>query len=148
MSRRDSGNVEAGTHDRECRGGFTAVVRSVGTRIRRATRGRGLTEEAVRTDNLFRYRTVLAAVETAWLFTKGSQSVRLVRGTALKGEIHLHIHGPGPHRESHAFRDMMDCMQFQAEYERRLVAKGFALERLTSDRRLVERREHGGGKTA
>ena len=96
---------------------------------------------------LFRYLTVLAAVETAWLFTKGSQSVRIIRAATLKGEIHLHIHGPGPARESHTFRDVIDCMQYQADYERRIVAKGFALERFTSDRRAVERREGGARKS-
>jgi hypothetical protein len=86
----------------------------------------------------------LAAVETAWLFTNGAQSIRIIRAATLTGEIHLHIHGPGPTRESHTFHDVMDCMQFQAEYERRVVAKGFALERFTSDRRAVERRDNGG----
>jgi hypothetical protein len=89
---------------------------------------------------------VLAAVETAWLFTKGAQSVRIIRAATLTGEVHLHIHGPGPSQESHTFRDVIDCMQYQADYERRLVAKGFALERFTSDRRSVERRENGHGR--
>jgi hypothetical protein len=86
---------------------------------------------------------VLAAVETAWLFTNGVQSVRIIRAATLNGDVHLHIHGPGPTRESHTFHDVMDCMQYQADYERRLVARGFALERFTSDRRAVERREQG-----
>jgi hypothetical protein len=92
---------------------------------------------------LFRYHIVLAAVETAWLFTKGVQSVRIIRAATLTGDVHLHIHGPGTSRESHTFHDVIDCMQFQADYERRLVAKGFGLERFTSDRRGVERRENG-----
>ena len=83
--------------------------------------------------------TVLAAVETAWLFTNGSHSVRVIRAATLEGEIHLHIHGPSARRETHTFHDVIDCMQFQADYERRLVAQGFALERFTSDRRLLER---------
>jgi hypothetical protein len=87
---------------------------------------------------------VLAAVETAWLFTNGAQSVRIVRAATLDGDVHLHIQGPGPTRESHTFHDVIDCMQFQADYERRLVARGFALERFTSDRRAVERREKSG----
>jgi hypothetical protein len=87
---------------------------------------------------------VLAAVETAWLFTKGAQSVRIVRAATLAGEVHLHIHGPGATRESHTFHDVIECMQFQADYERRIVAQGFALERFTGDRRSVERRENSG----
>lgn len=88
---------------------------------------------------------MLAAVETAWLFTKGAHSVRIIRATTLKGDVHLHIHGPGPVQESHTFHDVIDCMQYQADYERRLVAKGFTLERFTSDRRSVERRGNGRG---
>jgi hypothetical protein len=84
---------------------------------------------------------VLAAVETAWLFTKGAQSVRIIRAATLNGDVHLHIHGPGTARESHTFHDVIDCMQFQADYERRIVARGFALVRFTSDRRSAERRE-------
>ena len=86
---------------------------------------------------------MLAAVETAWLFTRGAQSVRIIRAATLDGEVHLHIHGPGTARESHTFHDVIECMQFQADYERRIVAKGFALERFTGDRRAVERREKG-----
>jgi hypothetical protein len=82
---------------------------------------------------------VLAVVETAWLFIKGPESVRIVRAATPRGEVHLHIHGPGTTRESHTFRDVMDCMQFQADYERRLVANGFTLERFTNDRRSVRR---------
>jgi hypothetical protein len=37
----------------------------------------------------------------------------------------------------------MECMQFQSDIERRLVAQGFALERFTSDRRAVKRRDDG-----
>jgi hypothetical protein len=83
---------------------------------------------------------VLAAVETAWLFTRARESVRIVRAAALTGEVHLHIHGPGEARQSHTFHDVMECMQYQADYERRLVAQGFNLERFTSERRSVERR--------
>jgi hypothetical protein len=88
-----------------------------------------------------RYHTVLAAVETAWLFIKGAQSIRIVRAATLDGDVHLHIHGPGTTRESHTFHDVIDCMQYQADYERRIVAQGFVLERFTSDRRSAERRE-------
>jgi hypothetical protein len=86
---------------------------------------------------------VLAAVQTAWLFTKGPQSIRIIRAATLTGDLHLHIHGPGTSRESHTFQDVIECMAFQADYERRIVAQGFALERFTSDRRSSERREIG-----
>jgi len=83
---------------------------------------------------------VLAAVETAWLFTRGAQSVRIVRAATLNGEVHLHVHGPGAARQSHVFQDVMECMHYQSDLERRLVAQGFSLERFTSDRRSAPRR--------
>lgn len=87
---------------------------------------------------------MLAVVQTAWLFTRGPQSVRIVRAAGTRGSVHLHIHGPGTARESHVFPDVIDCMQFQSEYERRLVESGFALERFTNERRSKERRERDG----
>ena len=86
---------------------------------------------------------MLAAVETAWLFTRAGESVRIIRAATLDGEVHLHVHGPGTARHSHTFHDVMECMQFQSDIERRLVAQGFALERFTSDRRAVKRRDDG-----
>jgi hypothetical protein len=82
---------------------------------------------------------VLAAVETSWLFTRGVQSVRIVRAATLEGDVHLHILGPGTGHESHVFHDVMECMEYQADYERRLVSRGFSLERFTSDRRAAAR---------
>ena len=84
---------------------------------------------------------MLAAVETAWLFVRGVQSVRIIRAATLRGDVHLHIKGPGTEQESHTFHDVIDCMHFQADFERRLVGRGFALERFTSDRRSAARRE-------
>ena len=87
---------------------------------------------------------VIGSVETAWLFTRGPQSVRIIRAAKHDGELHLHVHGPGEARESHIFEDVMECMQHQSDLERRLVAQGFALERFTSDRRSAERRRRNG----
>lgn len=78
---------------------------------------------------------VIAVVEAAWLFTRGSESVRIVRTATRGGTVHLHIHGPGSATESHTYPDAIECMQQQSELERRLVAQGFTLERFTTDRR-------------
>jgi hypothetical protein len=83
---------------------------------------------------------VLAVVETAWLFTRGTQSVRIIRAATMDGEFHLHVHGPAAARQSHVFHDVIDCMRYQADLERRLVGQGFALERFTGDRRRTPRR--------
>jgi hypothetical protein len=84
---------------------------------------------------------VLASVETAWLFIRGAESVRIVRAADRSGDIHLLVQGPGSASDTRTFDDVIACMNYQADLERRLVAQGFVLERFTSDRRSgIERR--------
>ena len=78
---------------------------------------------------------MLASVETAWLFTRGSESVRIVRAASGEGVTHLLVQGPGESTDSREFSDVVACMNYQADLERRLVAEGYMLERFTSDRR-------------
>lgn len=78
---------------------------------------------------------VIASVHTAWLFTRGPESVRIVRAVTPGGEMRLIVHGPGETSETHVFDDVVPCVNYQSELERRLVAQGFALERFTSERR-------------
>jgi hypothetical protein len=78
---------------------------------------------------------VLASVQTAWLFTRGSESIRIVRAAAGEGAMHLLVQGPGETTDRREFSDVLDCMSYQADLERRLVSQGYALERFTSDRR-------------
>ena len=78
---------------------------------------------------------MLATVETAWLFTRGSDSVRIVRAATPDGVMQLLVQGPGDATERLEFSDVLDCMNYQSNLERRLVAEGYALERFNSDRR-------------
>ena len=78
---------------------------------------------------------VLATVQTAWLFTRGQESVRIIRTASRAGVTHLLIQGPGESCDRHEFADVVSCMNFQADLERRLVSAGYALEHFTSDRR-------------
>lgn len=78
---------------------------------------------------------MIVAVETAWLFTRGSESVRIVRAAARSGVMHLRVQGPGEITDAREFTDVLACMNYQADLERRLVSQGFTLERFTSDRR-------------
>jgi hypothetical protein len=82
---------------------------------------------------------VLVTVQTAWLFTRGSESVRIVRAASRAGVMHLLVQGPGETADTHEFSDVLACMNFQADLERRLVSEGYALERFTSDRRASDR---------
>ena len=78
---------------------------------------------------------MLATVQTAWLFTRGHDSVRIVRTAARSGSMHLLIQGPGDLVDRREFSDVVDCVNYQAEIERRLVSQGYVLEQFTSDRR-------------
>ena len=80
--------------------------------------------------------TSIGPVHTAWLFTRGSESVRIVRVGQSNGTQRLLVNGPGTESAVHMLDDAMDCVRQQSEVERRLVTKGFRLERFISgDRR-------------
>ena len=49
--------------------------------------------------------------------------------------MHLMFQGPGTVTDAREFPDVLACMNYQADFERRLVAEGFVLERFTSERR-------------
>jgi hypothetical protein len=75
-------------------------------------------------------------VETASLFTRGSESVRLVRITRADGPSRLLVHGPGVTRETHIHDNAIQCLWFQAGIERALLAEGYQLVRNgTAERR-------------
>src|SRR5436190_22152600 len=74
--------------------------------------------------------------ETSWLFTRGSQSVRLVREENSKG-CRLRLYGPGTETVTHEFADVTECVKRQAEIEQHLQAAGYQLAQPASDRPLV-----------
>jgi hypothetical protein len=76
--------------------------------------------------------------ELSWLYTRGAQSVRLVREEHLKG-CHLVVHGPGPEIVTHEYFNLAECMARQADIEANLQAAGYQLNTAASDRR----RDHG-----
>ena len=84
-----------------------------------------------------------------WLFTRGPQSVRLVREEGPNGCL-LFLYGPGTEVVTHRFADVTECMKRQAEIERSLLAEGYQLARSPVDRRSEhgtwhgpDRRDHG-----
>src|SRR5262245_30055219 len=76
----------------------------------------------------------IGIVRDAWLFTRGQQSIRIVRAVA-GACLLLSVHGPGPAMDTRVFDDVISCMRYQADIERHLVTDGFSLERFLSDRR-------------
>jgi hypothetical protein len=73
-----------------------------------------------------------------WLFTRGPQSVRLVREENVKG-CRLFVYGPGTKIVIHDFADVTECMKRQAEIEQTILAEGYQLAQLSSDRRGEQR---------
>ena len=85
----------------------------------------------------------IGPVHTAWLFTRGSESVRIIRVGQADGIQRLLVNGPGTECTSTFIDDAMECVRHQSEIERRLVTKGFRLEHFaTGDRRLGNDRRH------
>jgi hypothetical protein len=76
--------------------------------------------------------------QTAWLFTRGRESVRLeVR--EFEGGVQLIVCGPGTKRASYDFPDTLALLVHQAELERHLVGMGYLLEEFMTERRRYPR---------
>lgn len=74
-------------------------------------------------------------IDTAWLFTRGEQSVRMLRVSDTVGRMHVIVHGPGAAAMGHHSDDLMESMLYQANLSRDLLRQGFQLNEATSDRR-------------
>ena len=66
----------------------------------------------------------------AWLFVRGSESVRIVIDGTSVG-----VYGPGGHFSHERFGEAMDATLHQAAVEQSLVLDGWTLEQFTTDRR-------------
>ena len=87
---------------------------------------------------------MIGLVQTAWLFTRGADSVRMIRVSRPDGPVRLLVNGPGREALVHEVGDAIDCARYQSELERRLVAQGFQLARFVSP----ERRSNGDRRGA
>ena len=85
---------------------------------------------------------MVGSVQTAWLFTRDAESVRIVRAADPAGTMYLLVQGPANSVEHREFADVLECMNYQADLERRLVSEGFTLERFS------DRRSRGGRRSA
>lgn len=94
----------------------------------------------------------IGLVRTASLFTRGDQSVRIVRVTRANEPTRLIVQGPDSESYVHTV-DSFDGVQYEADIERHLVRQGYRLSsfvsgdrRSGSDRRSnprsVDRRTH------
>jgi hypothetical protein len=69
----------------------------------------------------------LGIVESAWLFRRGAQSVRIVRVGHRGSKLSLIVLGPGDSCSTHQFEDHLACAMQQCEIERQLTARDFYL---------------------
>jgi hypothetical protein len=77
-----------------------------------------------------------AAVQSATLFVRGSQSVRIVRLAKDEGAAQLVVNGPSGAHAEHVLESATEGLWYQVDIERRLVAEGFeVVEILAGDRR-------------
>ena len=78
---------------------------------------------------------VPSAAETAWLFVRAGDSVRITRSALPDGGYRLLVEGPRDAEEILHFSDLVLCVEKQMDLEYTLLVRGFHLERLTPDRR-------------
>jgi hypothetical protein len=77
----------------------------------------------------------LAAVQEAWLFTRGLDSVRIIRLADADGGMRLVVRGPSHGDRTYEAADLLHCTLLQSDLERELVADGFTLHRFRTERR-------------
>ena len=82
----------------------------------------------------------LAAVQEAWLFTRGLDSVRIIRLVDAETGMRLVVRGPGHGDRTYEVADALHCTILQSELERELVADGYSLHRFGTDRRAGRER--------
>jgi hypothetical protein len=73
--------------------------------------------------------------ETGWLYTRGPQSVRLLRQENSNGRCRLVVYGPEADVATYEFADVTACMKRQAEIEQGLLTAGYHLTQPSSNRR-------------
>ena len=72
--------------------------------------------------------------ESWWVFTRGSDSIRLVRQEHAMG-CRLFLYGPGTETVAYEFGDLTECMRRQAEIEQTLLAEAYQVVQQSSDGR-------------
>ena len=71
---------------------------------------------------------MLATIETAWLYVRGQESVRLIRVAEEGRQDRLLVYGPGRSVTAFSDDDVHGCLRRQQEIERALLAEGFLLQ--------------------
>jgi hypothetical protein len=91
---------------------------------------------------------MIGPVQSAWLFTRGTQSVRIVHVGRAAGPQCLLVHGPGAETAVYDSHDPIHRIRHQAELERRLVTDGYRLERFAWGERRIGRDRRGATRSS
>jgi hypothetical protein len=83
--------------------------------------------------------------ESLWLFTRGRESIRVVRTILSQQTLRLIVSGPGYVRDVREFLDEAACTVYHSMFERRLLAVGFHLENFSERRNAPDRRRTARG---
>ena len=73
--------------------------------------------------------------QAARLFTRGGQSVRLVRESESDGPVRLLVYGPATAGNEYEFSDVAECEMQEAVIERQLLGEGYELNSTAWERR-------------
>jgi hypothetical protein len=85
---------------------------------------------------------MMANRKGVWLFTRGSESIRLVREEDSDG-CRLFIYGPRTEVATYDFADVAQCMKQQAAIEMDMLAAGYQVAGPPSERRADDGLWHG-----
>ncbi len=80
----------------------------------------------------------MSTVPHAWLFTRGHESVRIVRDEQPGGFVRLTTYGQGKDVSVSQYADVTECVKGQAAIEQALVREGFRLQRGSAERRISD----------
>jgi hypothetical protein len=85
--------------------------------------------------------------QTAWLFTREHESVRVQVEEVPQGGFELVVLGPGESNAAYDFTELPALEQFRLTCERDLVARGFRLQAVAERRKSADRREESRGSS-
>ena len=82
-----------------------------------------------------------ATLRTAWLYTRGGQSVTMAVDENPLG-VSLIIRGPGPASTTYDFRDPAELDSFAQEMDRTFTGEGYQLQAVAERRSGTDRRQN------
>jgi hypothetical protein len=85
-------------------------------------------------------------LDATWLFTRGTESVKITRTAEPSGGFRVLVAGPGATMTTHLCTSLADCMRLHQAIDAGLMAQGFQLSRATDRRTTPDRRRQPRGR--